>query len=72
MKRRNVGLVDSIIRISAAVIIGILYFAHVITGVFAAILIACAIMFVFSGFVRFCPLYFFLGTSTCPVKKSDS
>ncbi|HWB64918.1 MAG TPA: DUF2892 domain-containing protein [Chitinophagales bacterium] len=55
--KRNVGGLDSIIRIIVAIIIGVMYFTNFITGTLGIVLLVLAGIFVVTGFVRFCPLY---------------
>ncbi len=60
----NMGSVDKTIRIIAAVVIAILYFTHLISGVIATILILLAAVFLLTSFMSFCPLYYPFGIST--------
>jgi hypothetical protein len=62
--KKNMGTIDKVIRILVAVTIAILFFAHVITGTLAIILVALAVIFVLTSLVSFCPLYIPLGIST--------
>jgi len=62
--KKNMGTVDKVIRILVAVVVVILYFTHVITGVLAIILLAVAAIFVVTSFLSFCPLYWPFGLST--------
>ena len=65
--KKNIGSTDKIIRISAAVIIAILYFSNVISGTFALVLGVLAVIFILTSFISFCPLYYPFKIST--VKK---
>lgn len=67
--KKNMGSTDQIIRISAAVIIAVLYFMNIITGTLGLILLAVAGVFVLTSLINFCPLYTVLGMNTCPVKS---
>lgn len=58
------GSADRIIRILIAVVIGVLYFTNVITGMLATILLIAGVVFLLTSFVSFCPLYLPLGLST--------
>lgn len=51
------GQTDKIIRVLIAVVIGVLYFTHTISGTLALILGAFAIVFLITSFLSFCPLY---------------
>lgn len=63
------GGADRMIRISIAIIIGILYWQHIITGTLAYVLLALAAIFVLTSFISFCPLYAPFGISTCKTRK---
>jgi hypothetical protein len=54
---KNMGLVDRIIRISAAVVFTILYFTGVVSGTLGIILLILAVVFLLTSLVSFCPLY---------------
>jgi hypothetical protein len=58
------GTIDKTIRILVAVVVVILYFSHVISGVLAIILLALSAIFVVTSLISFCPLYLPLGLST--------
>ncbi|MHC1780288.1 MAG: DUF2892 domain-containing protein [Bacteroidales bacterium] len=66
--KKNVGTTDKWIRIIIALIIVALYFANLISGTLAIILLIVAGMFIITGFVGFCGLYTLLGISTCKKK----
>lgn len=63
--KKNMGNIDRIIRILAAVAIAILYFTNVISGTVALILIALAVVFVLTSMISFCPLYWPFKITTC-------
>ncbi|HMW39017.1 MAG: DUF2892 domain-containing protein [Saprospiraceae bacterium] len=65
---KNMGFVDKLIRLAAAVLIAILFYANVISGTLAIILGIVAILFVLTSLLGFCPAYFPFGFST---KKKD-
>ncbi len=60
----NMGTADKAVRILAAVIIAALYYANVISGTVAIILLVFAGIFIVTSLVSFCPLYWPLGIST--------
>jgi hypothetical protein len=62
--KKNMGQVDKVIRILLAVAIAILYFTNQINGTAAIIFGVIGIIFVATGFLRFCPLYLPFGIST--------
>jgi len=66
--KANMGTLDRILRILVAIVIGVLYFTHVISGTIAIILMILAVIFIATGFMSFCPLYLPFGIST---KKKD-
>jgi hypothetical protein len=61
---KNMGTVDKVVRILAAVIIAGLYFANIISGTVAIILLILAGIFILTSFMSFCPLYLPFGIST--------
>jgi uncharacterized membrane protein len=62
--KKNMGTVDKVIRILVAVVVVILYFTHVISGVLAIVLLALSAVFVITSLLGFCPLYLPFGLST--------
>jgi hypothetical protein len=62
--KKNMGTVDKAVRILAAVIIAGLYFANIISGTVAIILLILAGIFILTSFMSFCPLYLPFGIST--------
>lgn len=62
--KANMGLADRIIRIILALLVGVLYFTNVITGMLATILLIVGGVFLLTSFVSFCPLYLPLGLNT--------
>jgi hypothetical protein len=55
--KKNMGTIDRVIRILIAVVIGILYFSHVISGALGIVLLVLALVFVLTSLLSFCPLY---------------
>jgi hypothetical protein len=62
--KKNMGTVDKVIRILVAVIVVVLYFTHVISGILAIILLALSAIFVVTSLLSICPLYLPFGLST--------
>jgi hypothetical protein len=62
--KKNMGIIDRVIRILVAVLIVVLYFSDVISGTLAIILLILAGIFILTSFISFCPLYFPFGLST--------
>ena len=68
--KRNIHIVDAVIRVMVAALVAVLYFTNVITGTLAIILGVVAIIFTLTAFINFCPLYAILGISTFRKKMS--
>ncbi|SFE50292.1 YgaP family membrane protein [Thermoflexibacter ruber] len=62
--KANMGTADRVVRIIVALIIGGLYFANMISGTVAIILLVLAGIFIATSFMSFCPLYLPFGIST--------
>jgi hypothetical protein len=62
--KKNVGLLDKVVRIILVVLIAVLYFTHVIGASAAIILGAVGVILLVTSLVSFCPLYALLGIST--------
>lgn len=67
--KKNMGVVDKAIRILIALVIVVLYFMSVISGIWAIVLLIFAGVFVITSFMSFCPLYLPLGINTCKKKE---
>jgi hypothetical protein len=55
--KQNMGNADRTVRITAAILIGILIFANVVTGTLAVVLGLFAVIFLVTSLFKFCPLY---------------
>ncbi|HMW60548.1 MAG TPA: DUF2892 domain-containing protein, partial [Leptospiraceae bacterium] len=64
--KQNMGTVDRIIRIVAALAIAVLAYVNLISGTVAIVLGVLAVVFIATSFVGFCPLYLPFGLSTRP------
>ena len=62
--KKNLGTVDKVIRILVAVVIGVLFFAKIITGTAGIILLVLAVVLVLTSIISFCPLYWPFGINT--------
>lgn len=60
----NMGTADKVVRILVAIVIAGLYFANIISGTLAIILLVLAGVFILTSFMSFCPLYLPFGIST--------
>jgi hypothetical protein len=67
--KKNMGTIDKAVRILIAVVIAVLFFTHVITGVLGFVLILLAVIFVATSLIGFCPLYLPFGINTGKKKK---
>ncbi|MDP3469345.1 MAG: DUF2892 domain-containing protein [Daejeonella sp.] len=67
--KANMGNTDKIIRILAAILIGVLYFTQLISGTLAIVLLIVAGVFILTSFMSFCPLYLPFGLSTIQKEK---
>lgn len=61
---KNMGSADRVIRVILAALVVVLYFANVISGTVAIVLLAFSAIFVLTSLVGVCPLYLPLGLST--------
>lgn len=62
--RKNMGTIDKVLRILAAIVIAVLYFTHVITGILAIVLLVFAAAFIITSLISNCPMYPLLGINT--------
>ncbi len=63
--KKNMSNFDRAVRVLVALIIAGLYFAHIISGTLAIVLLAVAAIFIVTSLISFCPLYSIFGISTC-------
>jgi hypothetical protein len=62
--KKNMGTPDKMIRILIAVVIAVLFFAEIISGTLAIVLLVFAGIMLVTSFVGFCPLYYPFGLSS--------
>ncbi len=67
--KTNMGIIDRIIRIVLALILAGLYFANVVSGTLAIVLLVLAGVFALTTLIGFCPLYWPFGINTWGKKK---
>jgi len=67
--KKNVGSVDKIIRLLLAAVFIILFFTHVVIGIFGYILLALAAIFILTSLFSFCPIWMMFGIKTCKTEK---
>ena len=63
------GTTDKVVRIIVAVVIAALYFANLISGTVAVVLLVLAGVFILTSLISFCPLYMPFGISTSKKKQ---
>lgn len=68
--KKNMGSADKTMRILVAVAIIALYFANMISGTVAILLLVLAGVFLLTSFIGTCPLYMPFGISTCKVHNT--
>ena len=64
MMKKNMGTIDKVIRILVAVVIAILFYTNVITGLLGIVLMVLGAIFVVTSLIGFCPLYLPFGINT--------
>ncbi|AFM11789.1 YgaP family membrane protein [Turneriella parva] len=67
--KKNMGNADRIIRLVAAVAIGVLYGLNLISGTVALVLGVVAVAFFATSLIGWCPMYLPFGLSTCKAAK---
>lgn len=67
--KKNIGTTDKTIRLIIAVVVAVLYFIKVISGMWAIVLGILALVFLLTSFIGFCPLYLPFGINTFKKKK---
>ncbi len=69
--KKNMGMMDRILRTTLAVVVAVLYFGGLINGVAALVLGIFAVIFLVTSFTGLCPLYSLLGISTAKGEEHD-
>ncbi len=69
--KKNMGNADRIIRVLIAIGIIGLYFAGIISGTVAIVLLALSVAFIVTSFMGTCPLYFPFGIRTIQKNKGN-
>ena len=64
--KKNMGTADRIIRITAAIVIAVLYFTGTVIGALGIVLLVLSGILVLTSLIGLCPLYSLLGMNTCP------
>jgi len=62
--KKNMGLVDRLVRIIVAVVLAVLYFSGTVIGTLGVVLLILATFFLLTSVFGFCPLYIPMGLKT--------
>jgi hypothetical protein len=62
--KKNMAIVDRIVRVLLVALVAVLYFTHQLAPVAAIILGIAAVIFLVTSIVGTCPIYMLLGIST--------
>lgn len=62
--KHNMGNTDQVVRALVAVLVSVLYFTGIVTGVFASVLLGAGIIFLLTSLIGSCPLYSLFGINT--------
>ncbi len=63
--KKNMGSIDRVVRVIIALVVVGLYFAGIISGTLAIILLVLGAVFILTSLVSVCPLYMPFGIKTC-------
>jgi hypothetical protein len=66
--KRNMGIIDRVIRIAIAITIGFLFVQGTISGALGVFLMILSGVFVLTSVIGLCPLYNLVGIKTCRTK----
>ncbi len=66
--KKNMGVIDKIIRVIIAIAFSILFFTGTVEGVFGYLLLVLGAIFLLTSVFSFCPLYAPFKISTCKKK----
>jgi len=69
--KKNMGMIDRVLRAILAIVVGVLYLTDKITGLAAVILGIFAVIFLVTAYTGVCPLYSWIGISTLKHDKHD-
>lgn len=67
--KKNIGIIDKIIRLLIVITITVFYFSGFISGTTAVIFGIIAVVFLITAFMGFCPLYLPLNINTANKRK---
>jgi len=66
---KNMGTIDRIVRVVIALVILALYFAGMLSGTIAIVLLILSGIFIITSLIGTCPLYLVFGIKTHKVEK---
>ncbi|MHB8845348.1 MAG: YgaP family membrane protein [Nitrospirota bacterium] len=69
--KKNMSMIDRLLRAAIAIAVVVLYFSGQLTGTAAVILGILAVIFLGTSIAGFCPVYKVLGISTLKVEGAD-
>jgi hypothetical protein len=69
--KKNIGNLDKMIRLLAALIMAVLVITGIVKGTLAILLVIAAVILLVTSLNGFCGLYTLLGLTTCPVKSKS-
>jgi len=67
--KKNMGMLDKVIRFIIAAVIAYLIFTKVVVGIWAIVIGIFAVIFLITIVTGFCGLYPLFGINTCPAKE---
>ncbi|AWV96781.1 YgaP family membrane protein [Arcticibacterium luteifluviistationis] len=68
----NMGTLDRRIRFGIAIIIMVLYYNNIISGVLSIVLLVIMGVLLITSFIGYCPIYSAFGVSTTKKSKSET
>ncbi|MGL2964760.1 YgaP family membrane protein [Flavobacterium sp. RSB2_4_14] len=66
--KKNMGGLDKVLRVLAAIVFIYLFYSGIVTGTLGYVLLAFGAIFILTSLISFCPLYTLLGINTCKTK----
>lgn len=69
LMKKNLGSIDRIIRALFAIIVSILFFTDIISGILGVVLLVIGGVLLVTSFINFCPIYAVFGINSCSIKK---
>lgn len=67
--KKNMGKVDRILRVIAAIVLAVLYFTDIITGTIGLVVLIFACVMFLTSLMGSCPPYNLFGINTCKMKE---